>query len=236
MLVFDGVHFSFGDAPVIGGLDLEIAPGRLTVLLGRSGCGKTTALRLAAGLLKPSRGRVTNAFRRTAHVFQEPRLLPWADALDNAAFGLKALGYSVKARRERAAALLLRLGLEKADLTKLPAELSGGMAQRVAIARALASEPDLVLMDEPFAALDASLRAEMQDMLRAEIEGRRLAALFVTHDAPEAVRLADRIAVLSTRPARVAASFDATPVAGQAAIYDAAARLLRAPEVAKAFA
>ncbi len=236
MLRFEDVHFSFGKTPVIGGLDLEIVPGKLAVLLGRSGCGKTTTLRLAADLLEPNRGRVTNTFRRIAHVFQEPRLLPWASALDNAAFGLKALGFSSLARRKRAASLLVRFGFEEADLAKRPAELSGGMAQRVAIARALAIGPDLVLMDEPFASLDANLRASMQDMLRTEIERRNIAVLFVTHDAPEAVRLADQIVVLSPKPARAAASLDTQPVLGQAAIYDAAARLLGVPEVACALA
>jgi NitT/TauT family transport system ATP-binding protein len=234
VLCFKDVHFSFGNTPVIGGLDLEIGPGKLTVLLGRSGCGKTTALRLAAGSLKPGRGCVTNAFHRTAHVFQEPRLLPWAIAIDNAAFGLKALGYSLKARRDRAADILLRLGLEERDLLKTPAELSGGMAQRVAIARALAMKPDLVLMDEPFTSLDAALRAELQDMLRSEIEGRKLAALFVTHDAPEAVRLADRIVVLSPRPACVAFSLANHAVSGQASIYAAAASFLQIPGVGSA--
>jgi NitT/TauT family transport system ATP-binding protein len=234
VLHFQDAHFSFGNTAVIGGLDLEIGPGKLTVLLGRSGCGKTTALRLAAGLLMPSHGCVTNSFRRTAHVFQEPRLLPWATALDNAAFGLKALGFSLKARRDCAAHLLLRLGLEERDLLKTPAELSGGMAQRVAIARALAIKPDLVLMDEPFASLDAPLRAELQDMLRSEIEGGKLTALFVTHDAPEAVRLADRIVVLSPRPAYVAFSLANHAVSGQASIYAAAASLLQIPEVGSA--
>ena len=139
-------------------------------MLGASGCGKTTLLRLAARSLAPSAGRINNRFARVAVVFQEPRLMPWADALDNAAFGLKALGWAAAPRRAKARELLLRLGLRDSDLSKRPPALSGGMRQRVALARAMAIEPDLILMDKPFSALDLGLRRQLQDLLRAEVE------------------------------------------------------------------
>ncbi len=236
MLRLGDVRLDFADGPVLAGIDLAVRPGELVVLLGRSGCGKTTLLRLAAGVLAPTGGQVENAFRDAAMVFQEPRLLPWADARDNAAFGFKARGLPAAARRAMAEEILIRLGFGPGDLHKRPPALSGGMQQRVAIARALALAPDLVLMDEPFAALDVGLRAELQRIVRAEVERAGMAALFVTHDITEAVRLADRIVVLSPRPARVVAQIEQRPATAPDAVYAAAAELLRRPEVADALA
>ncbi|MBB6307603.1 ABC transporter ATP-binding protein [Xanthobacter tagetidis] len=236
MLRLDGVCLSFGDGPVLDGIGLAVPTGRLVALIGPSGCGKTTLLGLAAGALQPQAGRVENRFARTAMVFQEPRLLPWAGALDNAAFGLKAMGLARGDRRARARDILLRLGLTLRDLAKRPGALSGGMRQRVAIARALAVEPDLLLMDEPFSALDVGLRAELQALVRAEVERAGIAVLFVTHDVAEAVRLADRIVVLSPRPARVVADLASVPLAAPSAVFAEAARLLALPEVVAALA
>ncbi len=234
MLSLAGVSLSFGDGPVLDAIDLTVHPGELVVILGRSGCGKTTLLRMAAGAQAPSRGLLRNGFSNTTMVFQEPRLLPWADALDNAAFGLKARGMGRATRRAQAEAGLRRLGFETGDLRKRPAELSGGMQQRVAIARALAVAPDLVLMDEPFSALDVGLRQDLQGLVRTEVERARTAVLFVTHDITEAVRLADRIVVLSARPSRVVADVRHAPVSTPSAIYEAAAALLRRPDVGPA--
>jgi NitT/TauT family transport system ATP-binding protein len=234
MLHFSKVSLDFAEEPVIASLDLQLAAGEFVVVLGPSGCGKTTLLRLASGLLAPTSGRVENQFLRTASVFQDPRLLPWVGAVDNAAFGLKALGVKRIERRQRAAELLRRLGLAEADLSKLPAALSGGMRQRVAIARALAVEPGLLLMDEPFAALDIGLRRHLQDLVRDEAKSRRIAALFVTHDIAEAIRLASRIIVLSPRPARIVADIPNIPLGDPAEIFAAAATLLRRPAVESA--
>ncbi len=231
MLTFAGVSLTYSDGPVFERLDLSVDPGRLVALLGPSGCGKTSTLKIAAGLLEPDRGLVENRFRRTAVVFQEPRLLPWADARDNAAFGLAALGSKRADRQARAADLLTRFGLTSADLAKRPAQLSGGMQSRVAIARAYAVEPDLVLMDEPFAALDVGLRRDLQVLVRHEVERRSAAVLFVTHDVTEALRLADRIVVLSPRPARIVHDAENTPIADPAAVHAAAAALLDQPAV-----
>ncbi|MFG1370992.1 ATP-binding cassette domain-containing protein [Xanthobacter oligotrophicus] len=239
MLALERLHLAFDGVPVLAGIDLAVKPGELVVLLGPSGCGKTSLLRLAAGVEAARAGRVANGFARTAMVFQDPRLMPWANARDNAAFGLKALGMARSERRAAAEAILRRLGLSAADLGKRPAQLSGGMQQRVAIARAFALRPDLVLMDEPFSALDVGLRGDLQALLRAEVEGAGAAALFVTHDITEAVRLADRIVVLSPRPARVMADLPQKPIPPEAApgaVFEAAAALLRRPEVAAALA
>lgn len=234
MLTFADVRLGFSDGPVFNRLDLVIAPGKLVALLGRSGCGKTTALRLAAGLIRPDAGRVDIRFRRTAMVFQEPRLLPWASARDNAAFGLAARGVPRRERRARADALLTAFGFTAADLDKRPAQLSGGMQSRVAIARAFAIEPDLVLMDEPFAALDIGLRRDLQDLVRETVDRRGSAVLFVTHDITEAVRLADRILVLSPRPAQVVFDRPSQPIAEPAAIHAQASALFEQPAVRSA--
>ena len=237
MLSLTGLTQRLGAAEILAGIDLKVRAGELVVLLGPSGCGKTSLLRIAAGMAQPASGRGENGFSRVAMVFQDPRLLPWADARDNAAFGLKAAGVARAERRAVAAAILMRLGFCAADLGKRPAQLSGGMLQRVAIARAFALAPDLVLMDEPFSALDVGLRQDLQALLRAEVEEAGAAVLFVTHDVTEAVRLADRIVVFSPRPARVVADIPQVPMlASVSAAYDASAALLRRPEVAAALA
>jgi NitT/TauT family transport system ATP-binding protein len=231
MLTLTALSHNFGPQPVLDRIDLTVAPGEFVVVIGASGCGKTTLLRLAAGALAPSTGRVENHFSRTACVFQEPRLLPWRDAIDNAGFGLKALGLDGPNRRARAADILTRLGFSAADLRKRPAALSGGMAQRVALARALAIAPDLLLMDEPFGALDIGTRRRMQDLTRQEAEQAGMAVLFVTHDIAEALRLASRIVVLSPQPGQIVANFAHAPLRDPAEIFKAASVLLKRPEI-----
>jgi NitT/TauT family transport system ATP-binding protein len=231
MLRLTGLEMDYGAEKIVERIDLTLAPGEFVVVLGASGCGKTTLLRMAAGALAPTAGAVENNFYRTASVYQEPRLLPWFDAVDNAAFGLMALGVDKKARRDQARKILARLGFGAADFTKRPAAMSGGMAQRVAIARALAVAPDLMLMDEPFGALDIGLRRRLQDLTRREAENSGQAVLFVTHDIAEALRLASRILVLSQRPSRIVADLANEPLRDPVSIYEFAAALLRRPEI-----
>ncbi|EGB13308.1 ABC transporter related protein [Pseudodesulfovibrio mercurii] len=238
VLAWEHVHHDYGDGPVLADVSLRVLPGEVLALAGRSGCGKTSLLHMAAGLLAPGRGRVVNTFAHTACVFQEPRLLPWRRTVDNIAFGLKALGVPRADRLDRARRLAGRMGLNPGDLAKFPHELSGGMRQRVSLARALAVEPDLLLLDEPFSALDVGLRRELQDLVRSLMEERGLAAVFVTHDPAEAVRLSHRVVILAPSPGRVVhdQAIDRSPADRDADfVRRTTAELLAAPPVRAAF-
>ncbi|NEW98195.1 ATP-binding cassette domain-containing protein [Rhodopseudomonas sp. BR0G17] len=195
LLQFRGVRFGY-QAPVLRGIDFDIEAGSITALIGPSGSGKSTLLALAAGLITPDAGEVHRRSTRLGMVFQDPALLPWRSAIDNVAFPLIALGQHKRERRERARAMLANVGLSGDDAGKYPRQLSGGMRQRVALARALVIEPDLLLCDEPFSALDALVRAELWRIVR-DIHARSgLTMLIVTHDGPEAMQC-DRLAILS---------------------------------------
>jgi len=193
-----GLSKTFRDHTVFEKLNLHVHRGELVAILGPSGCGKTTVLRCLAGLTKPDAGWF-NVDGEAAIVFQEPRLFGWLNVWDNVAFGARN-----ESERARIDGLLADVGLSAAA-HKLPKELSGGMAQRVSIARALVRNPSVLLLDEPFAAVDALRRYELQRQLRAIVEARGLSALLVTHDVDEAVFLADRIFVLSGAPATIGA-------------------------------
>jgi sulfonate transport system ATP-binding protein len=182
---------SFGANTIIDGLDLEIAEGEFVALLGRSGSGKTTLLRTLAGL-DPSDGQNIRIPASRAVVFQDARLLPWKKVWRNVALGLKGLSGRVRTKAEKA---LHEVGLDH-RLDAWPLTLSGGEAQRVALARALVREPELLLLDEPFAALDALTRLKMHELVLALWAAHRPAVLMVTHDVDEAIALADRILVL----------------------------------------
>jgi sulfonate transport system ATP-binding protein len=191
-----GLRRAFGDRAVLRGLDLQIARGEFVALIGKSGCGKTTLLRVLAGLDPGYEGDLRAPVGRTV-VFQEHRLLPWRRVWTNVGIGLPRAQ-----ARQRAAAALDEVGLGE-HLDAWPVTLSGGEAQRVALARALVREPELLLLDEPFAALDALTRIKMHALVRAVVERHRPAVLLVTHDVDEAVVLADRVLVL--RDGRIAA-------------------------------
>jgi NitT/TauT family transport system ATP-binding protein len=190
-------------------ISLEIPPGEFTCLIGASGCGKSTLLSLVAGLEQPTSGEVSVS-GRVAIMFQESALFPWLSAAGNVELALRARGFGRADRRQRTAELLetVRLG---GFGGKRPHELSGGMRQRVALARALAQDADVLLMDEPFGALDAMTRDLLHDELDRICAGRQLTILFVTHNVREAVRLGDRVVVLSSRPGRVVDEF-AVPI------------------------
>ncbi|HEY0193839.1 MAG TPA: ABC transporter ATP-binding protein [Kofleriaceae bacterium] len=199
----------FHGAPVLRGLSLDIRPSEIAALIGPSGCGKSTLLRLISGLERDHTGAITVAGRpitgpdrRVGFLFQEPRLMPWLTVRDNVALGLPRVG-ELRARADaRVEDLLAQVQLEGTGHL-LPRQLSGGMAQRVALARALAAEPDALLLDEPFSAVDAITRARLQALLLSVWKRTRITVLLVTHDLDEALQLSDRIFVLSDRPATV---------------------------------
>ena len=183
-------------------VSLTVHDGEFVCLIGASGCGKSTLLNLVAGLDKPTSGQVETGSRRVGLMFQEPALFPWLTAERNVELALQARGVPRSERRAAAAELLeaVRLG---GFGGKRPHELSGGMRQRVAMARALAQDADVLLMDEPFGALDAMTRDLLHDELERICEERTLTVLFVTHNVREAARLGDRVILLSSRPGRV---------------------------------
>ncbi|XUL90928.1 ABC transporter ATP-binding protein [Streptomyces galilaeus] len=202
---------AFGRAPhqvhALGPLELTVAPGEFVCLVGPSGCGKSTLLRIAAGLLRPSTGTLeirTSSLRPAAMIFQDYGIYDWKSVRANVRFGLDVQRVPRREANARADEWLTRMGL--ADFADAyPATLSGGMRQRVAIARALAVEPELLLMDEPFAALDAQLRTILQDELLDLTQALRTTTLFITHSLEEALVLGDRVLVMSSRPGRIIA-------------------------------
>ena len=182
-------------------ISLQVPQGEFTCLIGASGCGKSTLLSLVAGLEQPTSGAVSVS-GRVALMFQEPALFPWLSAAGNVEVALRARGIGRAERRQRTAELIEAVHLGGFG-GKRPHELSGGMRQRVALARALAQDADVLLMDEPFGALDAMTRDLLHDELDRVRAGRELTIVFVTHNVREAVRLGDRVVVLSSRPGRV---------------------------------
>ncbi|MFI9589124.1 ABC transporter ATP-binding protein [Nonomuraea sp. NPDC052265] len=187
-------------------VSLSVAPGEFVCLLGASGCGKSTLLSLVAGLDRVSAGRIDVNDSRVALMFQEPALFPWLTVSANVEMALRAKGVGKQERRDRAAEFLDIVHLGGFG-KKRPHELSGGMRQRVALARALAQDADVLLMDEPFGALDAMTRDLLHDELERIWRERALSVLFVTHNVREAVRLGDRVVLLSSRPGRVVEDF-----------------------------
>ena len=198
--------------PALDEFAFDVAAHEFVCIVGPSGCGKTTLLRILAGLIEPDAGevlvngtRVTGPGPERAIVFQQPTLLPWANVLTSVAFGLQLRGVNKAEREVIARELIKTVGLEGFE-EHFPRQLSGGMQQRVGLARALAVNPSILLMDEPFAAVDAQTRRLLQDqLLRLHLDTQKT-IVFVTHDIDEAVRLGDRVLVMSQRPGRIVES------------------------------
>ena len=232
MLVLDGVGKTYpGGLRALEGVALEVALGEIVVVIGGSGCGKSTLLRAVSGLDRPTQGTVeldgvaiTEPHEKIGIIFQEPRLLPWLSVADNVGFGLE--DRPNKEREERVATALARVGLsDKARVW--PRELSGGQAQRVAIARALVPRPEVLLLDEPFSALDAFTRADLQNHLLDLWTDLQPTLIMVTHDVDEAIVLADRIVVMRPHPGRIYEEIEADlprPRDRQSAAFDFAKR------------
>jgi len=203
-----GIGKTFRNGTVaLAGIDLRVAPGAFLSLLGPSGCGKSTLLRLIAGLAPPSEGRIALsgvASGKIGFVFQEPTLMPWASVWDNVYLPLRLMGVARAAAAPKIEATLAAVGLDAFAKT-YPRELSGGMKMRVSIARALVTDPQLLLLDEPFAALDEITRFKLNEDLLALWQSQRWTVIFVTHSVFESVFLSNRIVVMTKRPGRIAA-------------------------------
>ncbi len=212
LIAFDRVSVTLGGAPILTDIDLTIAAGEFVCIVGPSGCGKTTLLRMLGGLLEPTSGdvryegkTVTGPRSDVAVMFQDygRALLPWRTAAGNVSLALEALNVPKAERADRIAALLKTVGLAGKE-EKYPGELSGGMQQRLQIARCLAQRPRVLLMDEPFGALDAMTRQTLQDEVLAIVAGSGATVFFVTHDLEEAVYLGDRVIGMLPHPGRIA--------------------------------
>jgi NitT/TauT family transport system ATP-binding protein len=206
LLQLSSISHAYLGRIVIEHISLAISAGEIAVLVGPSGCGKSTVMHAAAGLIEARDGRVERSYHRHAMVFQDPRLMPWLTALDNIALPLHLRGIRRKNRHAAARQMAESVSLAVTDLDKYPSELSGGMRQRAAIARALIGEPDFIYFDEPFTALDVALKRRMQDLVIAAAARSSFAALFVTHDLNEAVRLGNRILVMDANGRGIAGS------------------------------
>jgi NitT/TauT family transport system ATP-binding protein len=219
LLSLDGVSMTYETASgdfvtALQDINLRVEENEFLTIVGPSGCGKSTLLKLAAGLMLPTQGKVVfqgrvvdRPHRDVGLIFQQPVLLKWRTVLGNVLLPIEYLHLPVREHRQRALDLLAAVGLQGFE-NKLPRELSGGMQQRAAIARALIFDPQVLLMDEPFGALDAMTREELSLELLRIWESRRKTVLFVTHSIPEAVMLADRVVAISARPGRIARIVD----------------------------
>ncbi|WP_233237673.1 ABC transporter ATP-binding protein [Bordetella sp. LUAb4] len=209
MISIQGISKHFGEFQALQCVDIQIQKGEFVVLLGASGCGKSTLLNLIAGFEQPTAGRidvngrqVVNVDPHCGMVFQQYALFPWLTVEENVAFGLKMRGIAKAERLDTAHRYIEMVGLKGFE-RKFPGALSGGMRQRVSIARVLANDPDVILLDEPFAALDAMTRQVLQDELLQIYEKSRKTIVFITHSIDEALLLSSRMLIMSARPGRV---------------------------------
>jgi NitT/TauT family transport system ATP-binding protein len=203
----EGLVRRFGSVVALDGLDLEVRAGEAVAIVGPSGCGKSTLLEILAGLQPPDAGTVAGGGEACAFMPQSDLLLPWRDALGNAALALECSGTAAKEARRAAAPLFERFGLAEFERA-YPRELSGGMRQRVAFLRTLLAGRPALLLDEPFGALDSITRATMQEWLAGALAEEPRTLVLVTHDVEEALYLADRVAVMSPRPGRIVAELE----------------------------
>jgi ABC-type nitrate/sulfonate/bicarbonate transport system ATPase subunit len=232
-LLLRGVTKRFGSTVAVSGIDLDVPPHSRVAIVGPSGCGKSTLLNIACGLDEPSEGTVSvhgasapaERLARCAWMPQRDLLLPWRDVLGNAALALENRGLRPAAARRQVAPLVARFGLAGFE-DKRPAQLSGGMRQRVSFLRTLVAGKEVLLLDEPFGALDSITRADLQQWLRSALDAEPRTVVLVTHDVEEALLLGRRVVVMSPRPGRIAATFDVDAATVEGSRRDA----LRRPE------
>lgn len=208
IVAMEDVYFSYGEKAILEDLTLHIAAREFVSLVGTSGCGKSTVFRLLLGLEQPQQGHIMKP-ERIGYMPQQHQLMPWRTALDNAIVPLECQGVAKKVARERAQQLFTRFGLVGYE-TKKPHELSGGMQQRVSFIRTLLTGADVLLLDEPFSALDALTRTDLQHWLKEVVTAEHKMVLFITHDIEEALSLSERILIATTRPITTFEEVDAT--------------------------
>lgn len=206
-LKVEELNFYFGFTQILNEISFELNSNEIVSIVGPSGGGKTTLLKLCGGLLDVTEGRVTNDFKSSAFAFQDARLLPWKSTIENIMLPIVSK-YSYKEAYDIACSMALKFGLEQKDFEKYPKDLSGGMRQRVNFARALVTKPQLLFLDEPFSALDIGLKRELQDFVLQSSVNEDMAVLFITHDIMEAIRLSDKILLLKSDPGEIVKTYE----------------------------